>query len=97
MLEIKHTNNEKKGEFYIEKNSHYLAEMTYTWADENLLVIDHTTVNDSLRGQGVANQLLDQMVSFAREKKVKVIPLCSFAKSAFEKNPAIQDVLKSSS
>ncbi|HFF4907178.1 TPA: GNAT family N-acetyltransferase, partial [Acinetobacter baumannii] len=46
------------------------------------------------RGQGVGRQLLDALVAFVREKDVKVIPLCPYAKSVFDKDPSIGDVLR---
>ncbi len=68
--------------------------MTYTWAGEGMLIIDATDVNESYRGQGVGRQLLDALVAFVREKDVKVIPLCPYAKSVFDKDPSIGDVLR---
>lgn len=95
MLEIKHQDNGKKGEFYIGEENHHLAEMAYTWAGETMLIIDHTTVEDELRGQSVGRKLLDQVVDMARNKNIQIIPLCPFAKSVFDKDPSIRDVLKS--
>ncbi|SSS25322.1 acetyltransferase [Acinetobacter baumannii] len=68
--------------------------MTYTWAGESMLIIDSTDVNENYRGQGVGRQLLDALVAFVREKDVKVIPLCPYAKSVFDKDPNIGDVLR---
>ncbi|NNH01688.1 GNAT family N-acetyltransferase [Acinetobacter sp. ANC 5414] len=93
-MEIKHKDDGKKGEFYIGDNHQHLAEMVYTWAGENVLIIEHTDVDDSLRGQGVGNKLLERAVTFAREKNIKIIPLCPFAKSVFDKDFSIHDVLK---
>ena len=94
MLEIRHIDNGKKGEYFIGEDGHHLAEMAYTWAGEDKFIIDHTTVGDELRGQGVGRKLLDQAIEFAREKNIKIIPLCPFAKSQFDKDPSIHDVLK---
>ena len=85
MLEIKHKDNGKKGEFFVGEDNQHLAEMAYTWAGESMLIIDHTDVSDELR---------DQVVEMARSKNVKVIPLCPFSKSVFDKDESIRDVLK---
>ena len=45
-----------------------------------------------LKAQGYA----DQAVEFARQKQLKIIPLCPFAKSIFDKDPSIHDVLRHS-
>lgn len=94
MLEIKHDDNGKKGEFYVGEEEQRLAEMAYTWAGERMLIIDHTVVEDELRGQNVGRKLLDQVVEMARNKNIEIIPLCPFAKSVFDKNPSLRDVLK---
>ncbi|WP_407306127.1 GNAT family N-acetyltransferase [Acinetobacter sp.] len=94
MLEIKHKDNGTKGEFYIGENHQHLAEMAYTWAGESVFIIEHTDVNDSLRGQGVGHKLLEHAIAMAREKNLKIIPLCPFVKSVFDKDASIHDVLK---
>ena len=53
MLEIKHKDDGKKGEFYISDHRHHFAEMTYTWVGDSILIIDHTLVDDTLRRQGI--------------------------------------------
>lgn len=93
MLEIKHHDNGSKGEFFIGEESQHLAEMTYSWAGTDKFIIDHTWVDDSLRGQNVGRQLVDHAVELARQKNVKILPLCPFAKSVFDKDSSIDDVL----
>ncbi len=68
--------------------------MAYTWAGEGMFIIDHTDVSEDYRGQGICRQLLDAVVVFARWKNLKIIPLCPYAKSVFNKDPSIADVLK---
>lgn len=70
-----------------------LAEMTFSMAGDRLLIIDHTEVSDALRGKGAGKQLVEAAVLYAREKKLKVMPLCPFAKAVFEKTKSYHDVL----
>ena len=67
--------------------------MDYVWAGDQRIIIDHTQIDESLRGQNVGKQLLHQLVLFAREKQVKILPLCPFAKSVFERTSEYNDVL----
>ena len=69
--------------------------MSYFWKDEDRLVIEHTWVDDSLRGQHVGHYLVEAAVKFAREQGVKIIPECPFAQSVFERDPNFSDVLSS--
>lgn len=78
----------------MEAEGECLAEMTYTWAGEALFIIDHTEVSDKLKGQGAGKKLVDAAVLFARKMRVKILPLCPFAKSVFDKTPEYEDVLR---
>ncbi|MGJ3236764.1 GNAT family N-acetyltransferase [Marivirga sp.] len=71
-----------------------MAEMTISMTPNSLWIIDHTEVDDSLKGQGIGKVLLLKIVEKARNSKVEILPLCPYAKHAFEKDESIQDVLK---
>lgn len=92
-MEIKQKDDGYKGMFYIEQDGKTVAEMTYVWSGTDRIIIDHTGVNDVLKGKGAGKQMLVKAVEFARNKKIKIIPLCSFAKSVFDKTPEFSDVL----
>ena len=92
-MEIKQEDNGEKGMFYIEQAGKRIAKMTYVWAGTDRIIIDHTEVSDILKGQGAGKQMLIKAVEFAREKGIKIIPLCPFAKSVFDKVAELRDVL----
>jgi hypothetical protein len=92
-MEILQEDNGKKGKFYIALNDIKEAEMTYTWAGSDCIIIDHTEVYEALKGKNAGKQMVMKAVEFAREKGIKIIPLCPFANSIFKKNPEIMDVL----
>ncbi|MBL0134058.1 MAG: N-acetyltransferase [Chitinophagaceae bacterium] len=82
-----------KGIFYVGQDGAMLAEMVYTKPSEDKMIIEHTEVDDSLAGKGVGKQLLNAAVDYARKHNMKIIPLCPFAKSVFDKVVEIRDVL----
>jgi len=92
-MEVKQKNNSKKGMFYIEQDGKIAAEMTYVWVGTGKIIIDHTEVNEILKGQGAGKQMVSKVVEFARENALKIVPLCPFAKSVFDKTPEYGDVL----
>lgn len=92
-MEIKHKDDKNKGAFFIEENGIVLAEMTYVWAGKDRIIIDHTEVSDILKGQGAGKQMVLKAVEMAREKGIKILPLCPFAKSIFDKTKEFNDVL----
>ncbi|ATO19137.1 GNAT family N-acetyltransferase [Acinetobacter sp. LoGeW2-3] len=93
-MQIEHQEQGSKGEWYVAQEDKRLAEMTYSRAGDDKFIIDHTWVDDSLRGQRVGQQLVEAAVNFARTQGLKIIPLCPFAKSVFDRNESIRDVLQ---
>jgi len=91
-LPVVHERTDHRGGFVMERDGKRLAEMTYTVAGSRV-IIDHTTVDDALRGTGAGRKLVEAAVLWARAEKVKLLPLCPFAKSVFDKTPAYADVL----
>lgn len=68
--------------------------MTYSIAGEALIIIDHTEVEPDFNGKGVGQQMLHKIIDMAREKNIKIIPLCPFAAAMFKRSDDIKDVLK---
>jgi len=91
--DIQHQESDSRGAFVIQRDGRRIAEMTYTRTNPSLVVVDHTFTDPSLRGQGVARQLQDAMVAWARESATKVVPVCSYVKLQFDRDPSIRDVL----
>lgn len=84
-MDIKHTDNGKKGSFYVEIDGQQQALMTYTHAGSQKIIIDHTEVSDALKGQGVGYKLVEASVQYLRANHLKVVPLCPFAAAVFKK------------
>lgn len=93
-MTIKSKENESKGSVYVEQDGKKLAEMTYSIASVNLIIIDHTEVDETLKGTGTGKQLLMIIIDKARKDNIKILPLCPFAKSVFDKDESLKDVLK---
>ena len=90
---IQHKQVGSKGLFFVQADGNILAEMVYTMPSPEKMIIEHTEVNDELRGQNVGYQLVQTAVEYARTHHIKIIPLCPFAHSVFKKKPEWADVL----
>ena len=75
-----------KGAFVIEDSGERVAEMAIGIAGSNMTVF-HTEVAEKLKGQGVAGRLLETMVKYARDNKLKVIALCPYVSAQFKRHP----------
>jgi predicted GNAT family acetyltransferase len=93
----------KAMEYIVTKNMVYLinedkkriAYVTYPFMKEGVVDIQHTFVDESLRGQGIAGKLMEKAVDELRKDGRKAHLTCPYAKSYFEKHPEAQDVLES--
>jgi uncharacterized protein len=92
MEKIDHQRAGHRGAFVLMRDGEKLAEQTYTVAGSRV-IIDHTDVDDRLRGTVAGKKLVQAAVEWARSENVKLMPLCPFAKSVFDKTPEYSDVL----
>lgn len=92
-MEIKRVQEGQKGYFSMMDQDIEAGRITYTYAGETKIIIDHTDVSDEYRGQSIGKKIVLEIVDFARTNHIKILPLCPFAKSVFDKSPEIKDVL----
>lgn len=93
MDEIAHQRSGTRGAFVIVRDGQTIAQMTYT-VGGSIAIIDHTDVDEVLRGTGTGARLVKAAVQWARAERMQLMPLCPFAKSVFDKTPDYRDVLK---
>lgn len=73
-----------------------LAELTYTTRDDGVHVVDHTFVSPSLRGQGVAGEMMQVAATEFRARGYKVSATCSYAHAWFKRHAKdYEDILAS--
>lgn len=70
-----------------------LARVTFPFAGDNTVDLNHTEVDESLRGQGIAGQLLERAAAKIRQEGWKTRCSCSYAQKWFAKHPDDQDLL----
>ena len=102
---IQHTHTNKGGSFYIGEPSAPTAQLVYHMAGEqeqtkglpakreNIMIIDHTEVKEVHKGEGIGTHLVTEAVNYARQHQMKILPLCSFARSIMKHNEEYQDLL----
>lgn len=78
---------ENNGSFYIlsDKNE-IIASLDFN-IDDNIINSYHTGVNKELEGKGIAKQLFNKLIEFARENKYKINPLCSYIEINLRRRP----------
>ena len=70
-MDFKH--NENQIALYSETGD-LLAEITFPYVDENTVNVNHTFVDTSLRGQGIAGKLMQELVEELEKRGLKAVP-----------------------
>lgn len=91
-MEIKLSESDSNGRFYMSDAGKTLAEMSWVKGSDSYIIVDHTMVSDALKGQGIGKMLLEKMVELARRRNIKIMPLCPFVKSVFDKTSEYADL-----
>lgn len=76
-----------------DENNHMIAVVTFPKISDNTVNIDHTYVDHSLRGQGVAGKLMEETVSQLRNNQWKAKLTCSYAVKWFDQHPEYSDLI----
>ncbi len=72
--------------YSLDDNEKVIAEITFNEIKKGIFNIDHTFVDETLRGQGIAGKLVEMAVEEIKKKGGKVEATCSYAKKWLEKN-----------
>ncbi|MDL2310793.1 N-acetyltransferase [Peptostreptococcaceae bacterium OttesenSCG-928-C18] len=64
-----------------------VGEITFKKPSYKFIIMDKTFVNENYRGKGIAQEMLARGVEYAKEKELKIIPLCPFVRKEFDENP----------
>lgn len=80
---------------YVDAQGNTLAEVTFPARDANTVDINHTYVDESLRGQGIAGQLLANVAQELEETGRRAYASCSYAAQWFAKHPEKSALLAS--
>lgn len=84
--------NETNRIYAKDESGKVIAEVTFPNISDQTVDINHTFVDDSLRGQGVAGDLLEAAASMLRQQHKKAYPTCSYAVKWFEKHIEYADI-----
>jgi len=72
--------------YSIDENNGLLAETTFSFLENGEVDIDHTYVNPSLRGKGVAGTMMEVVAKYLRENGLKAAASCSYANEWLKKH-----------
>ena len=62
---------------------------------EGVLALPHVEVEPAFEGQGVASVLMRESLTQVRERGLRIVPICPFARAFIERNPDYADLVHS--
>ncbi|OZB14786.1 MAG: GNAT family N-acetyltransferase [Rhodobacterales bacterium 34-62-10] len=62
------------------------AELTLSKLSARVVIADHTSVPDAMRGMGVGAALVERLIGDARASQQRIVPLCPFVRAQAQRN-----------
>ena len=87
-VHIIHNPEKKRFETTVEG---YLSKLDYIQDGKNF-VITHVGVHPELRGQGLAAQIVEAGLAYAKKNDFRVIPMCSYAAAYIRRHPEYREL-----
>ena len=85
-------NNKKLFRFEIAMPDGEIAELDYRWL-KGSMVLMHTIVPTSARGQGIGGKLVKYVLDYVRQQGLKIIVYCPFVTKYMEAHPEYNDLV----
>ncbi len=73
--------------FCEDQTGRLLAEALLPTAYDCIALLHHVFVDESLRGQGAASRLMDEVVCYLKASGLLVCPTCPYARAWFDRHP----------
>ena len=89
-LEVIHNAAENRFEAWIDG---HLSKLDYMM-DDSTIVMTHVGVHPEYRGKGVAGRITQVALEYAKEKSLRVIPMCPYVAAYIRRNPQYMDLIK---
>jgi len=89
-LEVIHNEAEKRFEVWVDGE---LSKLDYNNHGDTIVMM-HVGVHPEQRGQGIAGKLTQVALKYAKEKNLRVIPMCSYVAAYIHKHPQYAELMK---
>jgi predicted GNAT family acetyltransferase len=81
-------------EFVLRIDGERLGFLEFTRPDVGVMRIEYVEVSPELRGTGLGRQLVAKAIDFAKEAKLRVVPICGYARAVITRDPAMAATMR---
>ena len=89
-IEVTQNEPEQRFETWVDG---YLSKLDYIQDGKNF-VITHVGVSPELRGQGIAGRIVQVGLEYAKERSLRVVPMCSYAAAYIRRHPEYAELTR---
>ena len=68
--------------------------LEFTRPEVGLMRIEYVEVSPALRGTGLGRRLVEKAVDFAKDARLRVVPICSYARAVITRDPVMSATLR---
>lgn len=79
--------------YVMDEQGKTIVNATFPLINDGVVVVDHTYVDLSLRGQGIASNLMHEVYNHAKKLGFRVVATCPYAVVWFKKHQECQDII----
>ncbi len=79
--------------YVLDENNKEIVNATFPLYKEGVVVVDHTYVDPSLRGQGIASKLMHEVSNHAKSLGYKVVATCPYAVVWYKKHKEYEPLI----
>ncbi len=81
-------------EFVLRIDGERLGFLEFTRPEVGVMRIEYVEVSPQLRGTGLGRQLVAKAIDFAKETRLRVVPICGYARAVITRDPAMAVTLR---
>jgi predicted GNAT family acetyltransferase len=81
-------------EFVLRIDGERLGFLEFTRPEVGVMRIEYVEVSPQLRGSGLGRQLVAKAIDFAKETRLRVVPICGYARAVIARDPAMAVTLR---
>ena len=83
----------EKERVFLEEEGKVVAEINWAFLEEKVIDVNHTFVDESQRGKGLAEKLVLAVIEIAKKEELKIVPSCSYVENYFNKHEELASLL----
>lgn len=81
-------------EFVLHVDGERLGSLDYTRPEAGVMRIEYVEVAPELRGSGLGRELVRAAAEWAREAKLKIVPICGYARAVISRDTEMSKLLR---